>query len=39
MASPDISGGSPIELNFVQQGNQVSLKLPSLKYWNMLVIE
>lgn len=39
MASPDISGGSPIELDFVQQGNQVSLKLPSLKYWNMLVIE
>lgn len=39
MASPDISGGSPIELLFLQQGDQVSLKLPSLKYWNMLVIE
>lgn len=39
MASPDISGGSPIELKFIQHDGQVSLKLPTLKYWDMLVIE
>jgi len=39
VASPDIAGGSPQKLNFLQQGDKVSLELPSLKYWDMIVIE
>lgn len=39
VASPDIAGGSPQELNFLQQGDRVSFELPSLKYWDMIVIE
>lgn len=39
VASPDIAGGSPQKLNFLQQGDKVSFELPSLKYWDMIVIE
>ncbi len=39
MASPDINGGMPQELDFVQNGDNVVLTVPSLKYWTMLVIE
>ena len=39
IASPDINAGVASDLKFEQKGNQVTLKLPSLKYWDMLVIE
>lgn len=39
VASPDIAGGSPRKLNFLQQGDKVIFDLPSLKYWDMIVIE
>lgn len=39
MASPDINHGSAIELKFDQKGDQVTFTLPSLKYWDMVVIE
>ncbi|MDR0546729.1 MAG: glycoside hydrolase family 66 protein [Dysgonamonadaceae bacterium] len=38
-ASPDIDGGVSRTLDFVQNGNQISVTLPSLKYWDMIVIE
>ena len=38
-ASPDVNGGAPIQVPFVQNGNTITLKLPSLKYWSMLVVE
>ena len=39
MASPDRLGGVPQELDFIQDGEYVTLTVPSLKYWTMLVIE
>lgn len=39
MASPDIDGGVPLHLPFTQSGNQVTVTLPSLKYWNMVTVE
>lgn len=39
LASPDIAGGAPQNLNFTQSGNKVSLTLPSLQYWDMVVFE
>ncbi|MDY3979185.1 MAG: glycoside hydrolase family 66 protein [Tidjanibacter sp.] len=38
-ASPDIDGGVPHEVDYSVAGNFVSLKVPSLKYWTMIVIE
>ena len=39
-ASPDKDNGVPVELNFTQAANgTVSVTLPSLKYWSMLVAE
>jgi dextranase len=38
-ASPDLFGGSPVELPFVYSGNEISLSLPSLAYWSMIVVE
>lgn len=39
IASPDINGGVACELSFTQSGNDVTFTLPSLKYWNMVVLE
>ena len=38
-ATPDALGGVPQELSFKQDAGVVSFKLPSLKYWTMIVIE
>ena len=38
-ASPDFNGGAPIELDFVNNGTSVTVKVPQLKYWTMLVLE
>lgn len=38
-ASPDYHGGVPVPLAFTQTGNTLSITLPSLKYWAMLVVE
>ncbi len=38
-ASPDVYQGSPVELSFNQAGTEVTLTLPSLKYWSMIVFE
>ena len=38
-ASPDIYGGAPRKIEFTQENNQITLTLPYLKYWDMVVIE
>ncbi|NJW54254.1 hypothetical protein HC175_15185 [Salinimicrobium sp. CDJ15-91] len=38
-ASPDVNGGASQELEFTQSGNQITLEVPYLKYWSMLVLE
>ena len=38
-ATPDKNGGVPMELIFTQTGNDVSVTVPSLEYWTMLVFE
>lgn len=38
-ATPDMNGGVPMELIFTQTGNDVSVTVPSLEYWTMLVFE
>lgn len=39
MASPDSNNGVAADLVFKQSGNTVSFTLPSLQYWDMIVIE
>lgn len=39
VASPDHFQCAPQELSFVQEGNELVFTLPSLLYWNMIVIE
>jgi len=39
VASPDYKDGTPQTLNFTQNGGKVTFTLPSLKYWDMVVIE
>jgi len=39
VASPDVHGGVPQELAFVQKDGTISFVLPSLKYWSMVVLE
>ncbi len=39
VASPDFAEGVAQPLSFTQTGSGISLVLPSLKYWDMLVIE
>lgn len=39
VASPDYLGGVPIDLKFTQEGRTLSLTVPNLKYWTMLVLE
>lgn len=38
-ASPDVIGGSSVELNFTQEDGELLLTVPQLKYWSMLVLE
>lgn len=38
-ASPDINSGVCQELSFNKSGSSVSFTLPSLKYWDMIVVE
>lgn len=38
-ATPDKNGGVPKELPFTQDGDNVSVTVPSLEYWTMLVFE
>lgn len=38
-ASPDSDACLPVELPFTQEGNAVTVSVPSLKYWTMLVFE
>lgn len=39
MASPDIDGGAPKRIAFNQSASSVTFTLPSLKYWDMVIIE
>ena len=39
IASPDIECGASRTLAFTQEGQTVTLVVPSLKYWDMLVLE
>ncbi|MCL2776330.1 MAG: glycoside hydrolase family 66 protein [Oscillospiraceae bacterium] len=38
-ASPDVNGGVAQTVGFSQAGNDVTLSIPSLKYWDMIVLE
>ncbi|WP_058303888.1 glycoside hydrolase family 66 protein [Gorillibacterium timonense] len=38
-ASPDIHHGAPVALDFKQENGQLSITLPELKYWDMVVLE
>lgn len=38
-ATPDKNGGVPMKLPFTQDGYNVSVTVPSLEYWTMLVFE
>ncbi len=38
-ASPDYMDGVPVDLEFTDNGTSVTVKVPSLKYWTMLVLE
>ena len=39
IASPDSNSGVAAALNFSQTGNTISLTVPSLQYWDMIVLE
>lgn len=39
VASPDYHGGALVELPFQQKDGKLSFTVPSLKYWDMIVIE
>lgn len=39
VASPDNLGGVPQELEYTQQGRTVSITVPELYYWTMIVME
>lgn len=38
-ASPDLNDGTPQILNFTQSNGAASFRLPSLQYWDMIVVE
>lgn len=38
-ASPDYIHGSSTELAFIQDGNAISLEIPYMQYWGMIVVE
>ncbi|GGM38795.1 cycloisomaltooligosaccharide glucanotransferase [Paraliobacillus quinghaiensis] len=39
MASPDFYNGAAVDLEYQQEGDQLTFTLPSLKYWDMVVVE
>ncbi|XXM71387.1 glycoside hydrolase family 66 protein [Lysinibacillus sphaericus] len=39
VATPDAYQGSPVELDFKQKGDSITFTVPSLKYWDMVVID
>lgn len=39
LASPDYYNGSAVELDFKQKDGELTLTLPKLKYWDMVVLE
>ncbi len=39
VASPDTDGGTPVTVGFTSEGNNIKFTLPSLKYWDMIVLE
>ncbi|MBQ3765502.1 MAG: glycoside hydrolase family 66 protein [Bacteroidales bacterium] len=39
VASPDVDGGAPREASFSASGISVKIRVPSLTYWTMIVIE
>ncbi len=39
LASPDFNEGLPINLDFKKEGNYISIILPKLEYWDMIVLE
>ena len=39
VASPDYNHGAAQEVNFTYDAGQVSISLPALQYWTMIVIE
>ena len=39
MASPDSDACVPVELPFEQEGNSVTITVPRLEYWTMLVLD
>lgn len=39
LASPDQHGGVPQQLAFSQSGSTISVTIPQLKYWDMIVIQ
>jgi len=38
-ASPDVDGGASQQLEFNQTGNKVTIEVPYLEYWSMIVLE
>ena len=39
VASPDLHGGAPVDVEFTQNGRLVTLTVPLVHYWSMLVFE
>lgn len=39
LASPDANRGVADSLSFTQTGNKIAVTMPSLQYWNMVVLE
>lgn len=39
VATPDAYQGSPLEIDFKQKGDSITFTVPSLKYWDMVVID
>ncbi len=39
LASPDYLHGSPVSIDFKQKDDITSINIPTLKYWDMLIVE
>ena len=39
VASPDLHGGAPVDVEFTQNGRLLTLTVPLVHYWSMLVFE
>ncbi|KGX93926.1 cycloisomaltooligosaccharide glucanotransferase [Pontibacillus halophilus JSM 076056 = DSM 19796] len=39
VASPDWNGGAPSKLSFTQEEGEITVTLPEIKYWDMVVLE